>query len=140
MKATNKPQTKETFGFKSTAPAPFVMEIKEFENKLVDLVRNIKFGRKPNLFQQKLKQDEKKIKNENRAHIKAYKSTNFYKMDPQKYNELLEREVQKEYKKATPVQIKNVENGQKTIVSKLELEDRVFATTQRQTFATLKDH
>ena len=62
LKPANNPPKKETFGFKSTAPAPFVMEIKEFETKLVDLVRNIKFGRKPNLFQQKLKQDEKKLK------------------------------------------------------------------------------
>ena len=61
-------------------------------------------------------------------------------MKRSKYNDLLEREIQKEYRKITPIEAKNVENGQKAIVKKLELENRVFATTQRQAFATLKDH
>ena len=61
-------------------------------------------------------------------------------MEGAKYNELVEREVQKEYKKVTPNEEKKVENGQKKIVLNLELEDRVFATTKRQPFATLKDH
>ena len=60
-------------------------------------------------------------------------------MDAKKYDQLLEAEIQKEYKKVTPIQAKNVENGQKKIVKDLDLERRVFETTQRQAFATLKD-
>ena len=93
-----------------------------------------------NHFQQKLKQDERNIRSESRPHIKADKSTNYYKLDGEKYNELLEREIQKEYKKVTPIEAKNIENGQKKIVKNLDLEDRVFETSQRQAFATLKDH
>ena len=140
LNPTEKPNPKQTFGFKSIAPAPAVSELKEFEDELILLVKNIKFGRKPNHFQQKLKLDEKKIKADSRAHIKADKSTNYYKMEGKKYNELVEKEIQKEYRKVTPNEAKNVENGQKHIVSSLELEERVFATTQRQAFATIKDH
>ena len=140
LKPTAKPKSKQTFGFKSTAPAPGVPELKQFEIELADLIENIKFGRKPNLFQQKLKEDERNIKSETRAHVKADKSTNYYKMEAENYNKLLESEIHKEYKKASQNEVKNVEKGQKKIVVQLDLQDRVFATTQRQAFATLKDH
>ena len=140
LKPAAKPKSKQTFGFKSTAPAPGVPQLKQFENELADLIENIKFGRKPNPFQQKLKADERNIKTETRAHIKADKSTNYYKIEAETYNRLLEAEIRKEYKKASPHQVENVENGQRKIVVQLDLQDRVFATTQRQAFATLKDH
>ena len=60
LKPAAKPKSKQTFGFKSTAPAPGVPELKQFENELADLIENIQFGRKPNPFQQKLKADERK--------------------------------------------------------------------------------
>ena len=43
-------------------------------------MKNIKFGRKPTNFQNELKKDEKIIKSDERAFIKADKSTNYYKM------------------------------------------------------------
>ena len=61
-------------------------------------------------------------------------------MEKEQYNELLESEIHKEYRKVTPIEAKNVERGQKRIVENLELQDRVFETTQRQAFATIKDH
>ena len=76
-----KSKSKETFGFKSTAPAPYVPELKEFQDKMINLAKNITFGNKPNHFQQKLRADEQRIKNESKAHIKADKSTNFYPME-----------------------------------------------------------
>jgi hypothetical protein len=36
-------ECKETFGFKTNTPAPSVAELKEFENDLHDLVKNVKF-------------------------------------------------------------------------------------------------
>ena len=91
LKPAAKPKPKQTFGFKSTAPAPAVSELKDFEDALFNLVKNIKFGRRPNHFLQKLKNDERKIKNESRALIKADKSNNYYKLESERYNELLER-------------------------------------------------
>ena len=140
LKPETKPTPKETYGFKSITPAPTVPLLKPFEDGLTDLVKNVKFGRKPNHFQQQLKKEEKKIKSDPLLLIKADKSNNYYKMESEKYNELLEKEIQKEYKKVTPIEIKNIESEQKNIVKKLELQDRVFATTRRQAFATLKDH
>ena len=61
-------------------------------------------------------------------------------MGSKEYKSLVEKEVHKEYKKANKTEIKNVVENHKKIVSRLELKERVFATTQRQCFATLKDH
>ena len=61
LKPQSKSNSKETFGFKSTAPAPQVIELKNFENALVDMVKNIKFQYRPNTFQQKVNKDVKEI-------------------------------------------------------------------------------
>ena len=140
LKPNSKPKSKQTYGFKSTSSAPYVPELKEFEGEFAKLVKNIQFGRSPNNFQKQLKQDENKIKAENRVFVKADKSTNYYKMEGNDYKKLVEKEVQKEYRKVNQEEIKNVESSQKAIVTKLELADRVFATTERQCFASLKDH
>ena len=66
----------------------------------------MKFGRKPNHFLQKLKEDAKKIKLGDMPLIKGDKSTNYYKMESKKYDQLLVAEIQKEYKKVTPLQAK----------------------------------
>jgi hypothetical protein len=140
LKPSAKPKSKENYGFKSTAPAPSVLELKIFEDRIANLVKNVKFDRSPNHFQKTLKIDEKKIKSDPRAFIKADKSTNYYKMDTKDYKKLVEKEIHKEYKKVDSKEIKSVEETQKVIVSKLDLQERVFAAPQRQCFASLKDH
>ena len=134
---TNK---KENFGFKSLAPAPFVKELKQFEDGLINLVKDITFENRHNNFQTKLKKDMKEIRNETRVFVAGDKSTNFHKMAPQKYNEMLEKSIQKEYKKAPQQIVKNIKKSHSKIVSELELQDRVFQTTKRQPFITIKDH
>ena len=111
-----KPNQKENYDFRSLNPAPPIKELKIFEDKFVSLVRNIKFRKKPNQFQQQLKKDVKEIKQESRAHIKADKSNNFYKMKGEDYKKLLEKEIQKEYRKASKNEVKSVENNHKEIV------------------------
>ena len=76
---------KETFGFPSTAVAPYVPELKDFESKLYDLTKNIKFRNFSNSFQDKLKDDTKKIKNEADMIIAADKTSNFYKVSKADY-------------------------------------------------------
>ena len=106
-KNTNK---KNNYGFKSTDPAPHVPELKVFEDKFMCFVKNLKFTNQSNHFQQKLKKDEQMIKQENKAMIKGDKSNNFYKMESKDYKELVEKEVQKEYRKATINEVKDIEN------------------------------
>ena len=61
-------------------------------------------------------------------------------MDSKDYKKLVDKEIQKEYRKATTSEVNDIETNHKNIVKELELEDRVFETTKSQCFATLKDH
>ena len=72
--------------------------------------------------------------------IKADKTTNYYKMEKEDYNEYMERNITKEYKKANKNDFKNVVKKDISIATKLDIVDRVYSTSKREAFITLKDH
>ena len=100
LNPTQSNEQKETFGFNSTKPAPHVAELKDFENELFDLTKNIKFKDFNNNFQTKLKKDVKDVEKETKLIIKADKTTNHYKVSHEDYSELLQKNITKDYKKA----------------------------------------
>ena len=64
------------------------------------MIKNIEFDeKKTNPFQEKLKAEINEIRNEPKLIIAADKTSNFYKVSSQSYSSLLERNIQKEYKK-----------------------------------------
>ena len=97
-------ENKETYGFKSTKPPPFVPELREFEDSMLNLVQNVEFKRFTcnTPFQKKLSEDVQKIKKDNKLYVVADKTINFYKLDPDTYNDLLKQNITKDYKKAKP--------------------------------------
>ena len=133
-------RNKKTFGFNSTSPPPKVAELDELQDMLYDLTVNIKFKNFSNQFQNKLKHDIKEIAKERRMFIAADKTTNFYKVTKEKHSELLDKNINKEYKKAEVKDIKDITKADKTIAAKLDLEDRIYCTSERQCFISLKDH
>ena len=83
--------TKETYGFKSKNSPPKINEPVPFEEDMTNLIRNIKFkdNAKSN-FQRKLDADIKnKVKKPNSLLIPADKTTNYYRMDTNAYNKLM---------------------------------------------------
>ena len=72
--------------------------------------------------------------------IKADKTTNHYKMEKADYEEYVNRNITKDYKKATNDDFKKVTKEDKAIANKLEIADRVYTTSKREAFITLKDH
>ena len=134
-------ERKETFGFNSTNPAPTgITELKEFENKMYELTRDIKFKPHNNQFQTKLKEDTAKVKSDSKMYIAADKTTNYYKVDKDEYDQLLQKHINKDYKKTEMEAVKEVTKVDKEIVTNLDIEDRVYSTTAKQAFVTLKDH
>ena len=114
--------------------------MKGFEDGIIDLIKNVEFEFKTNQFQENLKKDQERIKTEPQVLVSADKTTNFYKLDPKEYNELLEKNIQKDYKKEKNESVKKINDSHKKIVRNLEIDDRVFKTTEREAFITLKDH
>ena len=52
----------------------------------------------------------------------------------------MDREVQKSYKKEDPENVQNVERQHAKTAEDLEIADRMYKTTPREAFLTLKDH
>ena len=90
----------DTYGFKSTMNSPPIDELKEFEDDMLKIVQSAKFKQVNNPFLNKLKDDTKRIKNETKLLIAADKTTNFYKLEPSTYNDLLEQNIARSYRKA----------------------------------------
>ena len=130
----------DTYGFKSTKNPPPVDEVKEFEDDMLKMVQSLKFKRINDPFLNKLNEDAKLIKKETKLLIAADKTTNFYKLEPSKYNDLLEQNITKSYKKAHPNTVRDIHVENKNMATKLGIDDRVVTTANKNAFITLKDH
>ena len=65
--------------------------------------------------------------------------TNFlYKMEPKKYNEVLENNITKEYKETSDLQVEKVEHEDASIATVLEIDDRIHKTARGEAFIILK--
>ena len=84
--------------------------------------------------------DAEKVRNDEKLYISADKTTNFYKMDNHAYNDLLKKNVTNDYKKTHSDTVAKTNEKQIEIVTKLDLDDRVFATQKRDAYITIKDH
>ena len=132
--------SKNTYGFKSTKNPPPIDELKDFEDDMLKLVQSTKFKQINNPFLNKLKDDTERIKKETKLLIAADKTTNFYKLEPSRYNDLLEQNITKSYKKAHPDTILDIHEENKNIAAKLGIDDRIDSTANKDAFISLKDH
>ena len=131
---------KPTYDFRSLRQAPACHELRKLEESLYDMARNVKPRKFHNSLQTKLTADKNSISNEERLFVAADKTSNFYKMKKEDYNRIMETEIHKNYKKANKSVIEKANRDHNKIVTELELEDRVFSSTERPAFVTLKDH
>ena len=130
--------TKETYGFKSTKNPPSIEELKDFEDDMLKMIQSVKFKQVNNPFLNRLKENTDHIKNEPKLLIAADKTTNFYKLEPSTYNDLLEKNITKSYEKALPETTQAIHKENKDIATKLGIDDRVDTTTDKDAFITLK--
>ena len=91
LNPSKKQGNKQTYGLKSTKRCEPVPELQELEEKLYDMVKNIKFKEVSNRFQDKLNEDISKIETEPKVFMKADKTTNYYKVEVKKSEEMVER-------------------------------------------------
>ena len=134
------PTEQETYGFNTRRSPPVVNELKEFEKSMASMIQSIEFENIPNDFQSKLLQDLKATKSDNKLTIKADKTSNYYKMDREKYNELVNKNVTKTYKKASKSEVLSMNREAKQIAENIKLSDRIEQLAEKEVFITLKDH
>ena len=133
---------KETYGFNTTkAPPSDIAELKLFEENMIKLASKLKFKKRTNGFQMKLKEDIRSLKEEPKLIIAADKTRNFYKTEVADYRTLLKRNVEKECKRGPDDLIDTFNKEDKTVAEELDIKDRMIHQTQMQTaFITMKDH
>ena len=131
---------KETFGFKTRNCPPVSEDLKNFEEGMAEIIQKVRFRKIKCQFQKDLNADISSVKRDNRLFVKADKSTNFYKLEAAKYNQLLNDNITKAYKKADDNHMKNIDKEAKVIAKKFKIDDRVEVTAQKEAFITLKDH
>ena len=135
-----KAEIEETYGFNSTRTPPYIPEMKHFEEKMETLIKNIKFRKHTNNFQSMLKNKIKNIVSDDKVLVKADKTSNFYKMNPDDYKEMLEKNIQTAYKKAPADVSDSINKEAYNIASTLKIADRVDKSATREAFLTMKDH
>ena len=126
-------------GFKSLRAAPKVPELVPFEKELFEMVKNIKYndqrGKRSKL-QRRLLKDVATIKKQTKVIVASDKTSNFCLVDTNSYRNMINRDIQKVYRKAGDEEEKDINEKAKVIATKLELEDRIFATQKRQASIT----
>ena len=80
------------------------------------------------------------MRQDNEVYVAADKTSNFYRMTKENYEEMLLKNVTNEYKKSSEAFVSKVNNGDKKIAEELEIDDRVYKFQKSQTFVTIKDH
>ena len=132
---------KEKFGFKSTKMAPQVAELMEFESKLYDLAKDLKFREAAkSTFQRELTADVMRIKRDTKVIVASDKSANYYRMDKEAHRELMNKAIHDTYKKGADDVEEKMNKDARKIAIDLDIEDRVFKTERREAVFTLKDH
>ena len=134
------PQQKNWYGFKSNNPAPQVMELNSFQNDLLKLAQNVEFRTCRNNFMEELNRDLERVNETQKLIVNADKTSNKYLIGKDNYKKLLDKNVQDDYKKERNNNMKKVTVEHQKIVSDLGLEERVFKTTPRSAFLSIKDH
>ena len=103
-------------------------------------VQSVKFQPVESTFLKGLHNDVREVKRTNKLLIPSDKTTNFYKMEPATYNDLLAKNITKSYKKASPLTTETIRQESKRITAELGIDDRVDVTANKEAFITLKDH
>ena len=130
----------DNYNFKSERCPPQHDGLIPFENDFYEMIRAIKFRPVCNSFQSMLKQDVKEINSFKTLFVPSDKTTNLCKVNKQDYKKLLLDNVTASNQKIEPSTNDKINLEAKIIATKLILDDRVEALSQRNAFITLKDH
>ena len=133
---------KETYGFKSKRPPPHVSELSQFEDCMLEMIQRIEFSTNHtrNKFQEQLNKDMQEIRQDKHIFVKADKTTNHYKTEPNDYLNLVQKNVTKAYKKTNQSIPNTITLADQKIAQSLALDDRIEISARRDAFITLKDH
>lgn len=115
----------EKYGFKSRKCPPQIEELKPFEDDMLQLIENIRFGKTPDSFQAKLKANIHKIKSSEKMLIPADKTRNLYEVDRALHDKLLRENITKSYRTASMATVDDINAEAQAIASELKIDNRM---------------
>ena len=136
----SRPSRTETYGFKSLRSPPPIQQLKKFEDDLLKLIEDVKFCATTSKFQNKLRVDSNKIRNEKNILLPADKTNNYYSVTPLQYEKLMKDSVTTTYKRTSTQSEHLINKESKTITDRLHLSDRIQVLAPKPAYITLKDH
>ena len=139
-KKRNDQERNSNYGFKSRKCPPQHPDLINFENDLLDMIKNVSFKAVRNNFQDKLRKETSSIKESDKAYIFADKTRNLYQLDKNTYDKLYTENITKSYKKSNSNAYNKINIQAKKIATDLNIADRVECMAQKEAFITLKDH
>ena len=130
----------EWYGLKSLSSPRPVKKLTPFKNKLISLVKNIKFRKVRNHFQYWLQQDLRRMKASNKTMTFADKTTNIYRLTREEYDKILNDSVTATYKRASNNIKKKINAAGKQVLHNNQVLKRMQTNGKNNCFISLKDH
>ena len=118
----------EKICFKSKLCPPRIEELAGFEDELMTMIEDVKFGRDD--FQRKLKADLSSIKESNKI----------YELGASQYEKLLNAKTTKTYKHAPDAAYDDINWEARKIAENLNLAERMETMARKDAYITRKDH
>ena len=135
-----KRKQKETYGFRSTRLPETVVQLRPFENELLQVIEQLEFRETRSDLQTKMKNDLKRIRESKNIIVPADKTVNYYSVPKEQYQELLENNITTEYRKADENIQQEMDQKSKQITDQLDISDRVDVLAPKGAYVTFKDH
>ena len=118
-----------TFGFKSRNTPPQHKLLLDFESDMYNLIGSIKFKNGSNDFLNQMKSDIQTLKSGGNIVVEADKTSNLYNMSTENYKQMLQQNVTKDYKIASPGTKNDIDKRTNTIARSLGIEDKMEVYT-----------
>ena len=130
----------QSYGFKTPHYPPFMLELKNFEEEMAEMIKNIEMRKTSNPLQEQMKEDVKKIKSIPEVIVQADKTSNLYLIKPEPYSKYLINTMTKEYKKTDVSTMDKINVEAARTARELELDDRIEGIAKKTAYLTIKDH
>ena len=136
----NDQPTDERYGFKTPNTPPPHHLLKDFEDDLFAIVKNVKFRNVKNEFLSSIGKFRQEVGKSSDIIVKADKTRNIYTMSKENYTKLLNENITKEYRKSDNSNTANINRQTKLHAESLLIDDRMEKLAERTAFISIKDH
>ena len=128
------------YGLRSLSSPKPVKEVTPFENELISLVKNIRYRKVRNHFQNQQQEDLTRMKASNKTMTFADKTTSIYRLTREEHEKILNDSITATYKKASNNIKKKINPVGKQVLRNNKVLKRMQTNRENNCFISLKDH